>query len=437
MTSGIRQRGLSLIELAVLLVILGLVLVLAVAVMPVLTERDRLTATDLSLEEISSGVVAFAATHGRLPCPDTDADGLEDCAATSGTVPWRDIGFADANLDRAHISIRYATYRNAAAGADLTSIGNGFIPYLPGDPPTVDTDGAAPANPDEVRNPAGYPPTLGSPVPASWKLLSEGVSHRATGANYNQKIPATINDLDFCLALRNARAAPPSAGFVHTLDGGDVVNAAFVLASGGVEDADGSGVDVAFDGANQGSAIAFESPARRRGPGYDDLVLAMPFDLLESRMSCAAITIGVNASANIALAAAHMVAQAEDLLWQAERAVAMDGIAVRQAGFSLALAILGTITSAADAVIAGTSCSCPALADNCVAIPLTIAATVVAAGIIVVASFALDQALQQQDLNDQIYLGAIDDLNNMLAFAAEACQDALDVEERGGQGDQP
>jgi len=428
------QRGMSLVELAIILVILGLMLILAVAVVPRLTERIRLDTTSVSMTEISESIVGFAATHGRLPCPDDDGDGLENCTAVSGEVPYRNIGFPDPNLDRAHIGIRYAVYRNGAADADLTSVGNVFVPVLPGDPPTHNTDLPPP-------DPVPTPPVTSPPTDIG-PLISEGVTHflldhHAPNQAAAPKAPTTINDLDFCRALRNARAASPSASFVHTLDGAAPVNVAFVLASGGVEDADGGGTDIAFDAANTGLAISFESPTRRRGVGYDDLVLAMPFDQIESRMSCGAITIGVNAQANLALAAAHMVAQAEDLLWQAERAIVMDDIAVAQAGFALALAILQTITAAADTAIAATSCPCPALPDNCAATAATAAAIALGVGSSIAAGVALDQAIRQQSINDEIYVRAIEDFHTFVTFAEEVCQDALDVETRGGQGNSP
>ncbi len=115
----------------------------------------------------------------------------------------------------------------------------------------------------------------------------------------------------------------------------------------------------------------------------------------------------------------------------------MDDIAVAQAGFALALAILTAVTAAADAAIAGTSCACPALPDNCVATAAAIAAA--AAGVVnsVLAGVALDQAIRQQSINDDIYLQAIESLRTFVTYATELCQDAVDVEARGGQGDSP
>ena len=363
-----RANGVTLIELSVILVIVGLMIVIAVAVVPVLTERLRLDTTrDVTIDTVRQALVSFAASNARLPCADTSVprNGLEGsgagaCAAAPadvvGGVPYRVLGLPDPTLDESHLPLRYAVYRNlnggGSADADLAALTNRFIPVLPGDPATADFPVLA-----------GPPPALESEGPPN--LVSEGL-------NLTRKMPDNQNDLDFCLALRNARAATASTSFVHTLDLGGAAppfNAAFVLASGGVEDADGDAADLAFDGANESapSSVDFESPARRRSTGtlvtspapYDDLVFAMPFGVLESKLSCAAITIGVNAMANVANAEAHVVVQTEDTLWLAERLTVMDDLSILLAGFSLAVAIFQEITIIADGIAAGLSAACP------------------------------------------------------------------------------
>ncbi len=102
-------RGFSLVELAIVLVIVSL---LAGGLMMTLSSQLDLRHnqdTRQKLKEVQEALLGYAATHiatdGHpfLPCPDTNNDGAEDrtgstCNATAtnaeGTLPWRDLGLA-------------------------------------------------------------------------------------------------------------------------------------------------------------------------------------------------------------------------------------------------------------------------------------------------------------------------------------------------------
>ncbi len=443
-----REGGVALIELSVILVIIGLLITVAVAVLPVLTERNRLDKTsDVTINIVRKALVSFVANNGRLPCADTSAipNGLEgsgagsSCAAAPadsvGRVPFRVLGLPDSSLDEGHLPLRYAVYRNlntavaadSSLNADLAALTNRFIPVLPGNPATADFPVVA-----------GSPPTIASEGPPN--LISEGL-------NLTRKMPNNKNDLDFCLALRNAKAATANTDFVHTLDLGGVApafNVAFVLASGGVEDADGDASDLAFDGVNEGATgVNFESPARRRNDSavptqaYDDLIYAMPFDLLESKLSCAAITIGVNAAANIANAAAHTVVQTEDTLWLAERNTVMDDLSVTLAELSLAVSIFQEVTIIADGIMAGFNTACPPTASDAAAVGPIVAAGVAGLGAVILAGVALDAANNTLTLNDDVLLLALNAALISNAIAARICIDAENADQRGGQANSP
>ncbi|QDX81166.1 hypothetical protein B9N43_07885 [Denitratisoma sp. DHT3] len=76
------RRGFTLVELAVALTIVGLLL--GGLLLPLSLQQDlratRETAT--TMDTMIESLIGFALVHGRLPCPDTDLDGLENCAAT-------------------------------------------------------------------------------------------------------------------------------------------------------------------------------------------------------------------------------------------------------------------------------------------------------------------------------------------------------------------
>ncbi|MFM9966975.1 MAG: type II secretion system protein [Burkholderiales bacterium] len=103
--------GFSLVELAVVMMVIGLLL--AGAMIPLSTQLEvrSVTETQRILEQIKESITGFAQTNGYLPCPAlgtlatgaTNA-GIEDrgaisgtCNSTSGVVPWATLGVPEAD----------------------------------------------------------------------------------------------------------------------------------------------------------------------------------------------------------------------------------------------------------------------------------------------------------------------------------------------------
>ncbi len=91
------QRGFTLIELSVVLLVVGLLL--GTLLMPIATQyRIRETReAQKQIEEVRQALIGFAQSQGRLPCPDTDRDGLENgpgpgCGNNNGFLPYASIG---------------------------------------------------------------------------------------------------------------------------------------------------------------------------------------------------------------------------------------------------------------------------------------------------------------------------------------------------------
>lgn len=118
-----RVRGFSLIEMAVVLLIV--VLLLGSVLVPFATqvEQRRIAETQKTLEEIKEALIGYAIAHGRLPCPATSpTNGSEYCPATSATVfagllPWSELGVA--KLDSWGHTFRYAVSRNYTVAFSL------------------------------------------------------------------------------------------------------------------------------------------------------------------------------------------------------------------------------------------------------------------------------------------------------------------------------
>jgi len=94
----IPNNGFSLVEIAVALVIIGLLLGGLIMPFTVQMEQQRIERTDETLEEIKEALLGFAIIHQRLPCADINNNGIEnfpcDTIATNleGSLPWADLG---------------------------------------------------------------------------------------------------------------------------------------------------------------------------------------------------------------------------------------------------------------------------------------------------------------------------------------------------------
>ncbi len=150
------QSGFTLIEIAIVLVIVATLLGYAVAMIPMQQELKRYREAGRQMDEILDHLIGFAQVNGRLPCPDTVGDvngtltpgtinGIEDtddlidnstgglpvdgivdnCKAFAGFLPARTLGMSRGdNLDNAGILLdpwgeRYRYHvSNADAGVD-------------------------------------------------------------------------------------------------------------------------------------------------------------------------------------------------------------------------------------------------------------------------------------------------------------------------------
>jgi prepilin-type N-terminal cleavage/methylation domain-containing protein len=115
MSSHLNLRGFTLVEMAVVLVILGLILGGLVVPLSAQMEIRNYSRTKTQLDEIKEALIGYAIINGRLPCPATAASsGLESfCPAATGTC----VGTETTTVQ---------THGNCSA--QFTNVFSGFLP---------------------------------------------------------------------------------------------------------------------------------------------------------------------------------------------------------------------------------------------------------------------------------------------------------------------
>ncbi len=72
----------TLIEIAIVLVILGLLAGLTVPLLSELSKHRHYTSTQKDMDEVKQALAGYAGMHWRLPYADTNGDGKEDTETT-------------------------------------------------------------------------------------------------------------------------------------------------------------------------------------------------------------------------------------------------------------------------------------------------------------------------------------------------------------------
>lgn len=323
-----REGGFSLLWLSIWLIALGLAVTVVLALLPNQTDDTRIAKTITTMQDAQDDLLAYVVKNYHLPEPDTNGDGSQNAGATSGALPYRDMGLPAAVLDEASLPLRYAPYRNSAANADLTALTSLYDPTTDGNNTTYQQS---------------FP----------------------TASDYGCTAPAAspINLLDFCVALDNAANATASTSYANTGPGTN--NVAYVLVSGGLEDANGNGLDSSLDGANEDGDLSFEDPARGRGKGYDDIVRVKPFSALQRALSCDAALASMRLLEWTAIDSKNLADNIAVQDYQAGVQLALDSVAellriasLGNAGFALAGA------TESEAEVCATAAACLGLCAN-------------------------------------------------------------------------
>ena len=136
---SLNKHGFTLIEIAIVMVIIGLLAGGGVSIMGMLTQRKARNETIDYLKETKEALITYVTINGKLPWADTDGDGNQNNNATSGTLPYLDLKVRPS--DPYKRVLRYGI--NSNLGTDRPTTCNALKAGLSSGPRVIDGDGAA------------------------------------------------------------------------------------------------------------------------------------------------------------------------------------------------------------------------------------------------------------------------------------------------------
>lgn len=131
-------KGFTLVEMAVVLIILGFLLGGLLIPLTAQIDQKNYNTTQKELSDIKETLIGYALSHAALdgkpylPCPDSlGNDGVEDrtgtsCSSAEGNLPWVDLGLPVADSWGNHYRYRVANiaFADNSLGFTLSSNGN-------------------------------------------------------------------------------------------------------------------------------------------------------------------------------------------------------------------------------------------------------------------------------------------------------------------------
>lgn len=136
------RRGFTLIEMAIVMVIVGILAGGGAFVMGMLTERKARNESIDYLHQAREALLSHASTQGVLPWADTDQDGTGD-GTTSGGFPYLDLKLRPTDFYKR--ALRYELNPNLSTNLQTTC--SALKTGLSGAPDVVDGDGSSTAFP--------------------------------------------------------------------------------------------------------------------------------------------------------------------------------------------------------------------------------------------------------------------------------------------------
>jgi len=347
------ESGFGTLEIAIILSLLS-ALAFVLTVMPEENEQVNREQEREYLRIADEQLINFIGLNGRLPCPDSDADGSEDCGVSKGTLPYITLGLKEPGYRSGDVALRYGVYRKSQSG---TATGQA-------------TASAGDADLAVTKN-----------------------RYEPLDANGDIQAVDNLNTLDFCVALTNGASAAFSTSQTYIQENSATRYAvAYAIATPGAQDADN--VNGIFDGLNGGSGQGFNAASQPvNSASYDDHVLSRGFTELYKIMQCDVSIASLNIMANAVLVQDEVQSEAESLAEDTVKgtALAAVGIALNAANAVIAgvdLANASATLATSSGLLASAVASCAVLV-GCALIPVYTAAVASATTGVVLSGVAL------------------------------------------------
>jgi len=119
------KNGFTLIEIAMVMIIAGIIISVITTTLPSLIQSGKIKKTRAILEKMDYSLQGYILSSGRCPCPDTDGDGEENrvdngtpadpgddtCSSYTGTLPYLTLGISSGK-DVWHNPVKYGVYED-------------------------------------------------------------------------------------------------------------------------------------------------------------------------------------------------------------------------------------------------------------------------------------------------------------------------------------
>jgi prepilin-type N-terminal cleavage/methylation domain-containing protein len=135
------QKGFTLIEIAIVMVIIGLLAGGGVSLMGILSERKMRNEASQYQDDAKKALISFAKMNGRLPWADNNSDGTEDNNATVGFFPYQTLGFRPSDPYKRSLRYEFNSNLRTNRSASCSALRTG----LSTSPLVVDSDGSTSA----------------------------------------------------------------------------------------------------------------------------------------------------------------------------------------------------------------------------------------------------------------------------------------------------
>lgn len=135
------EKGFTLIEIAIVMIIIGILAGAGISLIGVLTKKKLRDETIDYLEKSKDALISFASINGRLPWADTDGDGVENSGGTSGNLPYSTLNLMP--TDSYKRPVKYEVNSNLTLNRQLSC--GALRAGISGNPRVVDSDGSTSA----------------------------------------------------------------------------------------------------------------------------------------------------------------------------------------------------------------------------------------------------------------------------------------------------